>query len=438
MSNDNPRSPVEPAAGGRRADDLPTRHGPEAAAAARLWTPGFVLASIASGLVFFNAHLLLSTFAAQSMSRFAVGDATGGLVASIFIVGALVSRVFAGPLMERFPHKALFAAGMAVFVAMPPLHLLIDSLGLTIAARILHGMAFGICSSVVATVAVSRIPRLRVGEGTSHYASSTVIGVAAGALVGLALSRALGFDAVLWLASATSLVSVLLLLTVPADPRAAPPRAAGRVPADPAGPAPVGPDAAPPARRGPWARLLEPAVLPIAAVGGLFTIGYASIVTYLGVFADERGLGPGVSFFFLAYAVAVLASRPWTGPLMDRRGYNPVMLPAFAVFAAGLVLLATATSLPWLLAAAVLVGLGQGNLLSAAQTIAVTRVPRERIGMATSTFFLGIDAGMGFGPMVAGLLVQAHGTATTYLTLGLFVVAVGGLYWAVQGRRLGA
>ncbi|MFB0836283.1 MFS transporter [Arthrobacter halodurans] len=433
MSNDDPRSPVDPAAGSRLADGPTPGHGAAAAAAARLWTPGFVLASVASGLVFFNAHLLLSTFAAQSISRFAVGDATGGLVASIFIVGALVSRVFAGPLMERFPHKAVFAACMAVFVAMPPLHLLIDSLGLTIAARILHGMAFGICSSVAATVAVSRIPRLRVGEGTSHYASSTVIGVAAGALVGLALSRALGFDAVLWLASATSLVSVLLLLAVPADPRAA-----EGVSTAPTGSAPDGPDAAPPARRGPWARLLEPAVLPIAAVGGLFTIGYASVVTYLGVFADERGLGPGVSFFFLAYAVAVLVSRPWTGPLMDRRGYNPVMLPAFAVFAAGLLLLATATSLPWLLAAAVLVGLGQGNLLSAAQTIAVTRVPRERIGMATSTFFLGIDAGMGFGPMLAGLLVQAHGPATTYLALGLFVLAVGGLYWVVQGRRLGA
>jgi MFS family permease len=185
-----------------------------------------------------------------------------------------------------------------------------------------------------------------------------------------------------------------------------------------------------------WARFVEPGALPAAAIGALYSLGYAGIVTFLATLTLERGFGASASLFFGVYAVTVLVSRLFTGSLMDRRGANVVMLPAFVLFAAGLAVIAVAPNVAVLLLAAVLVGLGYGQLLSAGQVICVTQVPRERAGMGASTFFLGIDAGMGLGPLLAGILVQGHGTAGLYWTLAAFLLALVPVYWLVQGRRM--
>ncbi|GAA4374303.1 MFS transporter [Paeniglutamicibacter cryotolerans] len=383
----------------------------------RLWTRDFILACISNIFMFFNVHLFLATFATYAMGRFLVGDALGGASASIFIIGALAARLTAGPLMARFNLKALAVIGFAAFAMIPPFYPMIESIGPLLALRVVHGMTFGVASSVIATLAVSRIPGHRLGEGTAYYASSTLLGVAAGPFVGLLLLGGFSFDTVVWVAVASSLAGLLLILPV-AVPDLRP--AAGNTAA--------------PARG--WSRLLEPTALPMALIGALFTLGYAGIVTFMGSFAAERSLGSAASFFFLAYAVAVLISRPVTGPLMDRRGYNVVMIPAFVFFAGGLLLLSQSQAAPLLFAAALLIGLGQGNLLSAGQTIAISRVPRNKLGMGTSTFFLGIDLGMGLGPVLIGVVVQFAGIGATYGYLGIYALVLLGIYWWVQGRRL--
>src|SRR5690606_33802852 len=113
-----------------------------------------------------------------------------------------------------------------------------------------------------------------------------------------------------------------------------------------------------------WARYVEPGAAPTAIVASLYSLGYAGIVTFLATLAVDRGFGAVASLFFAVYAGTVLVSRLFTGRLMDRRGANVVMLPAFILFAAGLAAIAAADHVWVLLTAAVLVGLGYGQLLS--------------------------------------------------------------------------
>lgn len=387
-----------------------------------LWNRGFVLACLANIMMFFNVHLLLSTVAGYVVGRFLVGDAVGGAVAATFIIGTLVARFFAGPLIERFGARPLLLCAFGAFVAAPLLYWVAPTVLTLLVVRTLHGMTFGVGSSVIAAAAVNRIPGTRMSEGTSHYSSSTLIGVAAGPMAGLALAGT-DFGVLAVLASAVSLAGLLIALAMDYRPR----------PAEDGSPRPP---AAGPARRTGWARFVEPGAVPTAAIGTLYSLGYAGIVSFLATLTVERGFGATAGLFFGVYAATVLVSRLFTARLMDRRGPNPVMLPAFVLFAAGLAVIAAASHVVTLLAAAVLIGLGYGQLLSAGQVICVTRVPRDRAGMGASTYFLGIDAGMGFGPLLAGILVQWYGTAGLYWVLAVFVLALVPVYWLVQGRHL--
>ncbi|WP_313817712.1 MFS transporter [Citricoccus sp.] len=405
-----------------------------------LWNRGFVLACLANIMMFFNVHFLLSTVAAYTVARFAVGDSVGGAVASVFIVGTLISRLLAGPLIERFGSRLLLLVGFIAFIVAPLLYWASGAVWALLLVRAVHGLAFGVSSSVIAAAAVNRVPGTRMSEGTSHYSSSTLIGVAAGPMVGLALAGT-GFGTVALIASAVSLAGLVIALFMDVRPRQAEP--APEVPAvvetDGAATATVAAQtgSAPPEDARPWwARYVEPGAAPTAAIGALYSLGYAGIVTFLATLVSERDFGTVASLFFAVYAATVLASRLFTGRLMDRRGANIVMIPAFLLFAAGLATIAVAGTVAGLLVAAVLVGLGYGQLQSAGQVICVTQVPRERAGMGASTYFLGIDAGMGLGPLLAGALVQWWGTTGLYWVLAGFLVVLVPVYWVVQGRHL--
>ncbi|MFB9074959.1 MFS transporter [Citricoccus parietis] len=413
-----------------------------------LWNRGFVLACLANIMMFFNVHFLLSTVAAYTVARFAVGDSVGGAVASVFIVGTLISRLLAGPLIERFGARPLLLVGFVAFIVAPLLYWASGAVWALLLVRAVHGLTFGVSSSVIAAAAVNRVPGTRMSEGTSHYSSSTLIGVAAGPMVGLALDGT-GFGTVAVIASAVSLAGLVIALFMDVRPRESEP--ALEAPEAPEVPAVVETDGAaavvteeaaesasapPEAARPWWARYVEPGAAPTAAIGALYSLGYAGIVTFLATLVSERDFGTVASLFFAVYALTVLVSRLFTGRLMDRKGANIVMIPAFLLFAAGLATIAVAGTVVALMAAAVLVGLGYGQLQSAGQVICVTRVPRERAGMGASTYFLGIDAGMGLGPLLAGALVQWWGTTGLYWVLAGFLVALVPVYWLVQGRHL--
>ena len=111
------------------------------------------------------------------------------------------------------------------------------------------------------------------------------------------------------------------------------------------------------------------------------------------------------------------------------------MYPAFILFGAGLLLLSFTTNSCALLAAGVLIGLGFGNMQSITQAIAVKVTPPDRIGLATSTYYIALDAGLGFGPYLLGYLIPLTGYSSLYFMMGLMVFVTIVLYFFMHGKR---
>ena len=89
---------------------------------------------------------------------------------------------------------------------------------------------------------------------------------------------------------------------------------------------------------------IEPKALPIALITLVVAFCYSSVLSFINFYAIEIDLVSTASFFFLVYSIAVLISRPFTGRLMDVKGANYIMYPAFVLFTAGMLLLSSATT----------------------------------------------------------------------------------------------
>ena len=123
--------------------------------------------------------------------------------------------------------------------------------------------------------------------------------------------------------------------------------------------------------------------------------------------------------------------RPFSGKLVDRRGLNSLTPLTFASECACMGVVAFAGNLPLILLAGVFRIFGQGIAQSSLQGQVMKDAGPERRGVASSTFFMGIDIGQGLGAMASGALIDLAGFEGAFL-FGPVTLAVGlvsRLYW---------
>ena len=185
------------------------------------------------------------------------------------------------------------------------------------------------------------------------------------------------------------------------------------------------------------ANIVHPSVAPFGFFMLLIGVAYAGIITYLNAYADASGLATGASFFFIAYAVVSLVMRFVLGRVQDKHGDNIIFYGALVSFIAGLAVLAAAQADWHVIVAGALVGLGYGSIMPAAQAVAVRLVAPHEMGAGISTLFLLLDIGIGFGPVVLGILISSLGYSAMYWLLAITVVIAGVLYYFVHGRHAG-
>jgi DHA2 family multidrug resistance protein len=146
------------------------------------------------------------------------------------------------------------------------------------------------------------------------------------------------------------------------------------------------------------------AVAVTAALGALLEVVDTSIVN-VALTDMQATLGATLSevgWVVTSYAIANVIILPLTAWLGDYFGKKPYFVFSLVSFTAASVLCGFATSLPMLIFARVLQGLGGGGLLAKAQAILFETFPREEQGKAQAIFGVTVIAGPAIGPTLGG------------------------------------
>ncbi|SNT09458.1 Predicted arabinose efflux permease, MFS family [Bacillus sp. OK838] len=382
----------------------------------RLWTKDFVIVSSINFFITLIFYLLMVTLAIYAVNELDASTSQAGLISGIFIIGTLIGRLFIGRFIDSIGRKKTLFIGLIFFTLTTLLYFVDLGIGFLLVNRLIHGMAMGMASTATGTIVAQIIPATRKGEGIGYYSMSATLATAIGPFIGLYMAQHTSFQVIFSFCLALGVISLItaFFLYVPAL------KVTAKVTES---------------KGFKLSNFIEPKALPISIITLLLAFCYSSVLSFISFYATEINLVNTASFFFVVYAVAVLLSRPFSGPLMDRKGSNFIMYPSFLIFGVGLLLLSITTNSFTLLAAGFLIGLGFGNMQSSSQAIAVKLTPPHRMGMATSTFFIMLDAGLGFGPYILGFIIPVTGYSTLYVILGGVVIATSILYYFLHGRK---
>ncbi|NSL52834.1 MFS transporter [Calidifontibacillus erzurumensis] len=387
----------------------------------KLWTKDFIIVSTINFFLALVFYLLVVTIAVYAVDKYDASTSEAGLITGIFIIGTLIGRLFIGRLINIIGQRKTLFIGLIMYLVTTSFYFINAGIAFLLLTRFLHGIALGVANTATGTIVAQTIPANRKGEGIGYFSMSATLAAALGPFIGLYMSQHTTFQMIFSFCLALGLISLLigLFLHVPAIP-AREEEAKQKLFVF---------------KKPKLSNFVEPRALPIATITLVTSLCYASVLSFVNFYAIEKDLVTAASFFFVVYAGAVLLSRPITGRLMDVKGANVVMYPAFFILAAGMILLSLADNGFTFLISGILIGLGFGNIQSCTQAIAVKLTPVQRMGLATSTFFIFLDAGLGFGPYLLGFLIPLTGYSFLYGILGIVAMLSSILYYFLHGKK---
>lgn len=382
----------------------------------KLWTKDFTITSVVNFFLTLVFYLLVVTIGIYAVDAYHASTSTAGLITGMFIIGSLIGRLFTGRYIDSIGSKRTLMIGLILCIVATSFYFLNLGISFLLITRLIHGIVAGMASTAAGTIIAETIPTSRKAEGIGYFSMSATLATAIGPFIGLLMVQQTTFPIIFAFCLVLGIINIVIALFVrvnEAQEVHTPRETKGFK----------------------ISSFVAPKALPIACITLLIAFCYSSVLSYINFYAIDINLVEAASFFFLVYSIAVLISRPITGRLMDLKGANIVMYPALIIFTGGMLLLSVAASGFTLLVAGALIGLGFGNLQSGSQAIAVKLTPPHHMGLATSTFFIFLDAGLGFGPYLLGFIIPYTGYRSLYIILGIVILAIMVLYYFLHGKK---
>ena len=384
----------------------------------KLWTGSYILNDISCFIINVPFYMLMVIMTDFAVGKLGATLSEAGFATGSFVIGALLARVMMGGQIERIGLKSSLYIGLSVFLLGLALNFLVHNILWLSIIRIMQGVGFGISSTTTGAIMAHMVPETRRGEGTSFFAMFVTLATAVGPSAGTYL-----YNGSLNLNLAVSMILILLCMVCVRNISVPNTYKTNAIKGKKS-------------EKSVLSRFIEPHALPIAFITFLVNLGFASILSFISSFEIETGLTETGEYFFIVYAFFTLLSRPFTGRLFDKFGASIVMYPSFAIFGIGLLLLGI-TSNGWcLLLVAVCMGIGFGTYMSCAQAIAIMVAPRDKMSVATSTFFIFMDLAVGAGPALMGMVIPFTGFRGLYFILGIIQFVCAFLYYLTTGRKI--
>ncbi|MFJ7934742.1 MFS transporter [Sporosarcina sp. NPDC096371] len=368
-----------------------------------IWTKSFISLFCTNFSVFVVFYGLVSTLPLYAKDVLSRTDEEAGLLMTIFLLSAIIVRPFTGKILDVVGKRKMLWLSLFFYLICTILYYFIEPFTGLLILRFVQGVWFSIATTASGSLAADNVPVKRRGAGLGYYTMSTNLAVVLGPFIALFIVQSFSFDVLFIVMSVLMVIGVFTSLSIPAGEILVNNEVKTRLA---------------------LGDLFEKSALPVAFLGSLIAFSYASVLSYLSIFAQQKNLLAFASTFFFVFAAVMLLTRPYTGKVFDEKGPHYIIIPGMLLFIIGLILLAFMDSAVLFLVAAAFIGLGYGALVPCLQTLAVQSTKHERSGYATATFFTLFDTGLAIGSYVLGVIAIHYGYQNVYLTSAALVFLV--------------
>ena len=391
----------------------------------KLWNSNYLRTWGANFTLFFSFMLIVPLLPIYLQERFGASKELIGVVLSGYTVVAMLTRATSGYMVDKYPRKVVLVLGFVLLFGFYFGYLLAGSLLLFAVVRTLHGFPFGVATVANSTMAIDVLPESRRAEGIGYYGLSNNVATAISPTIGLWLYETWhDFDLLFCCSLAIAAAGVWCVATIKLPIAQAEERTA---------PAPVtGQEKA----VDNWIdRFFLTAGWPQGLAIACYSFAYGVVSTYVAIYGrEELDITSGSGVFFALLASGLIVSRLF-GSRSLRKGriiHNATL--GSCLSGVGYLLFALLHNEVGYYGCAIMVGLGNGHLWPAFQSMFISLTTAAKRGVANASLLTSWDLGVGLGVVTGGSLIDRMGYHAAFWA-GWMVEITGVLFYLLYVRR---
>ena len=362
----------------------------------RLWNSNYLKVWCANFMIFFSFMLLTPLLPSYLSDTFGADKQTIGIVLSGYTLTALLIRALSGYIVDSFPRRTVLILSYALFALFFAGYIVAGSLVLFAIVRTLHGAPFGATTVSNSTVAIDVLHPSRRAEGIGYYGLSNNIATAISPTVALLLFGAYkSYDLLFWVAFITALIGLASTLSVKLREREIVKNNQ-----------PLSLD-----------RFILLKGWRQGAAMICYAFSYGVLATYIAIYGQEElGITGGTGLFFMLLAIGLILSRLVGGRKLRQGKVTQNASIGIAVSLVGYFVFAAVHNYWGYYGAALIIGLGNGHMFPAFQTMFINLATNSQRGTANSTLLVSWDIGIGLGILVGGIVSEHIGYHAAFWT----------------------
>lgn len=365
----------------------------------KLWNSNYLKVWIANFMIFFSFMLLTPLLPLYLKETFAADKQTIGLVLSGYTLLALLIRPFGGFFVDSFPRKKVLLICYGLFTIFFGGYLAAGSLLLFTLVRTLHGAPFGASTVANSTVAIDVLHPTRRAEGIGYYGlSNNIASAIAPALAIYLLNITHNYNLLFWLAFLTSAIGLGINATLKLNPREL-------------------------IKDKPKISLDRFFLLKGWSEGlsmMCLSFSYGVTATYVAIYGKETlNISGGSAVFFMLLSLGLILSRLVGSRTLRQGKITQNASVGILISLCGYLMFALLQNPIGYYGSAFIVGLGNGHMWPAYQTMFLNLAPHTQRGTANSSILISWDIGVGLGTLIGGAIAEHFGYQQAFIASAL-------------------
>lgn len=355
----------------------------------KLWNANYIKVWLANFMIFFSFMLVTPLLPIYLSGTFSADKHVIGVVLSGYVLTALIIRPFSGFMVDSYPRKKVLIICFFLFFIFFAGYIVAGSLMLFAIVRTLHGAPFGATTVANSTVAIDVLHPTRRAEGIGYYGLSNNIATAISPSIAIYIYQLThNFDLIFFISLIVAGIGLVINSSVKLEKREI--------------------------IKNKKVISLDRFFLLKAWSQSLtmvcFAFSYGILSTYIAIYGKEQlGITTGTGLFFLLLSLGLICSRLIgnrtlkKGKIVENASLGVVIsLIGYFVFAA--------IKNPFgYYSAAIIIGLGNGHMFPAFQTMFINLAPHSQRGTANSSLLISWDVGVGLGILIGGVVSEYFG-----------------------------
>ena len=355
----------------------------------KLWNSNYIKVWLANFMIFFSFMLVTPLLPIYLSETFAADKHVIGVVLSGYTLTALLVRPFSGFIVDSYPRKQVLLICFFLMFIFFAGYLVAGSLLLFAIVRTLHGAPFGATTVANSTVAIDVLHPSRRAEGIGYYGLSNNIATAISPSVAIYIYQLThNFDLIFAISMAVAGIGLIINSTVKLEKREL---------------------------------IKDKKVISLDRFFLLkswsqsltmvcFAFSYGILSTYIAIYGKEQlGITSGTGLFFLLMSLGLICSRLIGNKSLGKGRVVENASIGLVISLVGYFIFAAVNNSFGYYSAALIIGLGNGHMFPAFQTMYINLALHSQRGTANSSLLISWDVGVGLGILIGGVVVEYFG-----------------------------